>query len=62
MTIDTVQVAIVGAYMNSLHAAKEVHNAGLSYIVLEGMNYADGKALSTVIKDNEDSLVQEDAA
>ena len=41
-----VQVAIVGAGLSGLRAAKEVHDAGLTYVVLEGMDRVGGKVLS----------------
>ncbi|KAM5350054.1 hypothetical protein ACJ41O_006559 [Fusarium nematophilum] len=63
MSTDTaVQVAIVGAGMSGLRAAKEVHDAGLSYIVLEAMDRVGGKVLSTPTKDNGGSPVEEGAA
>ncbi|KAG4281172.1 hypothetical protein FPRO06_10077 [Fusarium proliferatum] len=40
------QVVIIGAGLSSLRAAREVHNAGLSYIVLEAMGRVGGKTSS----------------
>lgn len=40
------QVVIIGAGLSSLRAAREVHNAGLSYIALEAMDRVRGKTLS----------------
>jgi monoamine oxidase len=48
----TVQVAIVGAGLSGLSAAKAVHDADLSYVVLEGMDRVGGKVLSAATKDD----------
>ncbi|KAK2923695.1 Flavin amine oxidase [Fusarium oxysporum f. sp. vasinfectum] len=45
------QVVIVGAGLSGLRAAREVHNAGLSHIVLEAMDRVGGKTLSVQASD-----------
>ncbi|EGU89422.1 hypothetical protein FOXB_00046 [Fusarium oxysporum f. sp. conglutinans Fo5176] len=45
------QVVIVGAGLSGLRAAREVHNAGPSYIVLEAMDRVGGKTLSVQASD-----------
>ncbi|KAK2133941.1 hypothetical protein NOF04DRAFT_1367202 [Fusarium oxysporum II5] len=45
------QVVIVGAGLSGLRATREVHNAGLSYIVLEAMDRVGGKTLSVQASD-----------
>ncbi|EWZ00290.1 hypothetical protein FOYG_00173 [Fusarium oxysporum NRRL 32931] len=45
------QVVVVGAGLSGLQAAREVHNAGLSYIVLEAMDRVGGKTLSVQASD-----------
>ncbi|KAM3523537.1 hypothetical protein NHJ13051_005043 [Beauveria bassiana] len=41
-----VNVIVVGAGLSGLRAATEIHDAGLSYVVLEAMDRVDGKTLS----------------
>lgn len=40
------QVVVVGAGLSGLRAAREVHDSGLSYVVLEAMDRIGGKTLS----------------
>lgn len=48
----TLDVAIVGAGFSGLRAAKELHDAGLKYVVLEGMDRVGGKVLSQPTRDD----------
>lgn len=57
-----VQVAIIGAGLSGLRAAKAVHDAGLSYIVLESMDCVGGKVFSMPTKDDGSSPVDLGAA
>ncbi|KAL2691275.1 hypothetical protein Neosp_001656 [[Neocosmospora] mangrovei] len=56
------QVIIVGAGLSGLRAAREVHNAGLSYIVLEAMDHVGGKTLSVKASSNGKGIVDLGAA
>ncbi|KAJ4232340.1 hypothetical protein NW759_002728 [Fusarium solani] len=56
------QVIIVGAGLSGLRAAREVHNAGLSYIVLEAMDHVGGKTLSVKASSNGKGVVDMGAA
>ena len=58
----SVQVAIVGAGLSGLRAAKEVHDAGLSYLVLEAMDRVGGRVKSTPTQDGGGGLIDEGAA
>ncbi|PHH89831.1 hypothetical protein CDD83_5157 [Cordyceps sp. RAO-2017] len=48
-TPEKVQVVIVGAGLSGLCAARAVHNADLSYVVLEAMDHVGGKILSVPV-------------
>lgn len=41
-----VDVVIIGAGLSGLRAAREVHKAGLSFVILEAMDHAGGRTLS----------------
>lgn len=56
------QIIIVGAGLSGLRAATEVHNAGLSYLVLEAMNRVGGKTLSLPTPPNNTATVDLGAA
>ncbi|RDA88399.1 hypothetical protein CP532_5638 [Ophiocordyceps camponoti-leonardi (nom. inval.)] len=47
-----VQVLIVGAGLSGLCAAKEIHDADLSYVVLEAMDHVGGKTLSLPVNES----------
>lgn len=44
--IDNLDVVVVGAGLSGLRAAREIHAAGLKYVVLEAMDRVGGKTLS----------------
>lgn len=56
------QVAVIGAGLSGLRAATELHNEGLSYVVLEAMNRVGGKTLSVSASSNSSALVELGAA
>ena len=51
-------VIIVGAGLNGLRAATEIHSAGLSYIFLEAENRVGGKTLSVLPSANNSARVE----
>ncbi|RDA93294.1 hypothetical protein CP533_2025 [Ophiocordyceps camponoti-saundersi (nom. inval.)] len=51
MASEQVQVVIIGAGLSGLCAAREVHKAGLSYVVLEAMDHVGGKILSLPVNE-----------
>lgn len=60
--VESVQVAIIGAGLSGLRAATEIHNAGLSYVVLEGMDRVGGKTLSVPTSSTGDAVIDLGAA
>lgn len=58
----SVQVVIVGAGLSGLRAAREVHEAGLSYVVLEAMDRVGGKTLSVPAAQGEKGVIDMGAA
>ncbi|KAE8159235.1 FAD/NAD(P)-binding domain-containing protein [Aspergillus tamarii] len=62
MTTSEVQVIVIGAGLSGLRAAKELHDAGLSYVVIEAMERVGGKTLSMPTKDDGKARVDLGAA
>lgn len=60
--VESVQVAIIGAGLSGLRAATEIHDAGLSYVVLEAMDRVGGKTLSVPTSSTGDAVVDLGAA
>lgn len=59
---DNVDVVIIGAGLSGLRAAKEIHTAGLKYVVLEVMDRVGGKTLSLQASPNGMGIVDLGAA
>lgn len=59
---DDVDVVIIGAGLSGLRAAKEIHTAGLKYVVLEAMDRVGGKTLSLPASPNGAGVVDLGAA
>lgn len=57
-----VNVIVVGAGLSGLRAATEIHDAGLSYVVLEAMDRVGGKTLSVQASSNGTAVVDLGAA
>ncbi|KAL4926788.1 flavin monoamine oxidase family protein [Aspergillus undulatus] len=62
MASPNVQVIIVGAGLSGLRAAKELQDAGISYLVLEAMDRVGGRTLSMPTKENGQAPVDLGAA
>ncbi|KAM3496824.1 hypothetical protein MY10362_009805 [Beauveria mimosiformis] len=57
-----VNVIVVGAGLSGLRAATDIHDAGLSYVVLEAMDRVGGKTLSVPASSNGTAVVDLGAA